>query len=234
MDVVKAFETGGPFMYLILVFCAFALAFLCERGVALYILHRKTPKEFRERINECLERGDLKGALKFAQKVNSGTSRIFAAGLIEKLQGGSEEHLQARMDEQLSREIEIVDRRTGFLSMFGNVATLVGLLGTISGMIHSFAAVATASPMDRATELSRGISEAMNCTAFGLLVAVPALVGFAVFQNKTDRIVTSMTNTTAELFHDLIFLLDARESSVLSRRSQRQKESEEAAVEVRV
>src|SRR6185503_11815943 len=89
-----------------------------------------------------------------------------------------------------------------------NVATLVGLLGTITGMIHSFAAVAQANPMDRATLLSKGIAEAMNCTAFGLIVAVPALVLFAVFQNKTDMLVNEITQKTSEIYHDLIFFFD--------------------------
>jgi biopolymer transport protein ExbB/TolQ len=101
-----------------------------------------------------------------------------------------------------------IDRRTGFLSMFGNVATLVGLLGTITGMIHSFAAVAQANPMDRATLLSKGIAEAMNCTAFGLIVAVPALVTFAIFQNKTDLMIGDITQKTSEIYHDLIFFFD--------------------------
>ena len=115
-----------------------------------------------------------------------------------------EEELQSRMDEKLSHEISQIDRRTGFLAMFGNVATLLGLLGTITGMIHSFAAISNASPAHRATMLSRGISEAMNCTAFGLIVAIPALVAFAVFENRTDRIVTALTEMTTSIYHDLL------------------------------
>jgi biopolymer transport protein ExbB len=73
-------------------------------------------------------------------------------------------------------------------------------------MIHSFAAVASANPADRATMLSKGISEAMNCTAFGLVVAIPALVAFAIYQNKTDQFVNKLTTITSEIFHDLLFL----------------------------
>jgi biopolymer transport protein ExbB/TolQ len=98
--------------------------------------------------------------------------------------------------------------------MFGNVATLLGLLGTISGMIISFASVASANPAERATLLSAGISEAMNCTAFGLLVAIPALVAYAVFQNRTDRVVTELTQETSRIFHDLLFLSETPKSKV--------------------
>jgi hypothetical protein len=76
-------------------------------------------------------------------------------------------------------------------------------------MIHSFAAVANASPADRATMLSRGISEAMNCTAFGLIVAIPALVAYALFQNRTDRLVSALTEEATQIFHDLLFLCES-------------------------
>src|SRR6185503_15024726 len=102
-----------------------------------------------------------------------------------------------------------------------NVATLVGLLGTITGMIHSFAAVAQANPMDRATLLSKGIAEAMNCTAFGLIVAVPALVMFAVYQNKTDHLVQEITHKTSEIYHDLIFFFDRGATPVRARNGSR-------------
>lgn len=157
---------------------------------------------------ENVLRGDFRAAQVASVQTQTSIGQVVAAGCEVRGNGGSEEEVQARMDEALSKQLEIIDRRTGFLAMFGNVATLVGLLGTISGMIHSFAAVATASPMDRATLLSKGISEAMNCTAFGLIVAVPALVTYAIFQNKTDRIVNELTNNTSEIYHDLIFMYE--------------------------
>jgi hypothetical protein len=79
------------------------------------------------------------------------------------------------MDEAALREIPKLEKRTGYLAMLGNVATLVGLLGTIIGLINSFAGVAGVDPSMKATLLAKGISEAMNCTAFGLITAVPAL-----------------------------------------------------------
>src|SRR5206468_6888705 len=134
---------------------------------------------------------------------NTNLGRVARMGCHLRANAGGDEELQARMDESLSAEISAIDRRTGFLAMFGNVATLLGLLGTITGMIHSFAAVANASPADRATMLSKGISEAMNCTAFGLIVAIPALVAYAIFQNRTDRMVSALTEEATQIFHDL-------------------------------
>jgi biopolymer transport protein ExbB len=208
MFVIRAFQEGGPFMYVILAFAIFTLTFVAERGVYLYKKVQPIPAGFRQKILDFVGRGDFRGAESYALSTQTNVGVVVAAGLKIRANQGGEEVVQARMDEQLSHEIHKIDRRTGFLAMFGNVATLVGLLGTIAGMIHSFAAVASANPMDRATMLSKGISEAMNCTAFGLLVAVPALVAFAIYQNKTDRLINELTDATTEIYHDLIFLFD--------------------------
>jgi biopolymer transport protein ExbB/TolQ len=96
------------------------------------------------------------------------------------------------MDEATLRESPRLERRTGYLAMIGNVATLLGLLGTILGLIGAFAAVANANPADKATLLSRSISEAMNCTAFGLGVAIPALVLYSVLQGRTQSMLDDM------------------------------------------
>lgn len=195
-------------MYVIAAFGLFTAGFIIERYTFLYLRYRPAPEGFLQGVRDALMRGDFAQAERWALQTQTPLSRIVARGCQIMQRGGSEEEVQARMDEELSKTIHTVDRRVGFLSMFGNVATLVGLLGTIAGMIHSFAAVASANPMDRATMLSKGISEAMNCTAFGLLVAVPALVAYAVFQNKTDHIVQDLTQKTAEVYHDLVFFFD--------------------------
>lgn len=205
MFIVNAFNEGGPAMFLILAFGIFSIFFILERFVALYSKYKTTPTTFRSQLMTMIMRGDFAAAEKFATDSQTPVGNIIAVGCKVRAAGGADEEVQARMDERLSAEINKVDRRTGFLAMFGNVATLVGLLGTIAGMIHSFAAVATATPMERATLLSKGISEAMNCTAFGLLVAIPALVTFALFQNKTDQIVHNLTQSTSEMYHDIIF-----------------------------
>lgn len=211
MSIMQKFQEGGVFMYFILLFGLFTIGFIVERGVALYVRLKSAPSDFRQKLLEFIARGDLQGAATFATTVGANTSigRIALVGINLRQGAGGEEELQARLDEKLASEISNLDRRTGFLAMFGNVATLLGLLGTISGMIQSFAAVASASPSDRAMMLSKGISEAMNCTAFGLIVAIPALVAFAIYQNRTDRIVTQLTGLATEIYHDLLFLTES-------------------------
>lgn len=216
MAIIQAFHEGGFFMYFILAFGVLTFALIIERAYALYINTKFSPADFRARILDYIQRGDLKAAEKVSKDLTpkSSLGAIVEVGCHIRGNAGGEEEVQSRMDERLSMEISKIEKRTAFLAMFGNVATLLGLLGTISGMIHSFAAVANASPADRATLLSKGISEAMNCTAFGLVVAIPALVAYAVYQNRTDRLISQLTETTTQVFHDLVYLLEGKRAEV--------------------
>lgn len=211
MTLAERFHEGGLFMWFILVFFVFTIGFIAERATALFVRYKQAPSDFRNKILAYLSRGDFAGAENYANSTAGHTSigRIAALGCHIRGNAGGEEEVQARMDEKLASELSTIDRRTGFLAMFGNVATLLGLLGTIVGMITSFASVAAANPGDRATMLSQGIAEALNCTAFGLLTAIPALITFAIFQNRTDRIVSEVTETTTEIYHDLMFLSES-------------------------
>ena len=101
----------------------------------------------------------------------------------------TETEIIAAMDEAASREMPQVEKRTGYLAMLGNLATLAGLLGTITGLIKAFAGVAGVDPSQKATLLSKGISEAMNCTAFGLSTGIIGLAAFAWLNGKTQGII---------------------------------------------
>lgn len=217
-------------MYFILLFAVLTVSLIIERAT-FFLSIVNPPKGFRKQVMGLIIRGDYQAAEDLAKTANgSALGRIVEVGCRLRSNGSGEEEVQARMDDRLSHEISTVDKRTGFLAMFGNVSTLLGLLGTITGMIHSFGAVASASPVDRATMLSKGISEAMNCTAFGLVVAIPALVAFAYFQNRTDRIVTELTEGTSEIYHDLIFLTDGPVTQGQSKQSAKQRSSPEMSV----
>ena len=220
MWLLQKFNEGGIFMYFIFIFAILSFTLIIERYFTLYKKEIEPNATFRNQLLGFIAQGDFTSAIKFAETQNTresaSLSRIAKIGCSLRAQGAGDEEIQARMDEALSKEIHNIDRNTGFLGMFGNVATLLGLLGTITGMIHSFAAVASGNPADRATMLSRGISEAMNCTAFGLIVAIPALVAFAVYQNKTDRLVSKLAGLTSEIFHDLLFLTAKRSAQTVS------------------
>ncbi|MDP7319190.1 MAG: MotA/TolQ/ExbB proton channel family protein [Bacteriovoracaceae bacterium] len=207
MSLIDQFHAGGFFMYFILLFGLLTLGFIVERSIVLYLKYKDVPTDFRRNLLAFISSGDFQGAKTYVENTASHTSigKVALTGIKLRMSGSGDEALQARMDEQLTREISYYDKRTGFLSMFGNVATLFGLLGTVTGLISSFAGVASASPVERANLLSQGISEALNSTAFGLIAAIPALVAFAIFQNKTEQIVTKVTESVSELYHDLLF-----------------------------
>ncbi len=118
---------------------------------------------------------------------------------------GGKDEVQGKMDEILMHENAVIDRRTGFLTMIGNVSTLMGLLGTISGMISSFASVAYAAPAEKAALLAAGISEAMNCTAYGLIVAIPALMCYAILQNRANQINEDLNQAALKVFNWLSY-----------------------------
>ena len=96
-----------------------------------------------------------------------------------------------------------LEKRTHYLATFANLATLLGLLGTVSGLIHAFSAVATVNPAEKANLLSASISEAMNCTAFGLMTAVPILFAHAFLQTKTSELIDSLQTASVKFLNSL-------------------------------
>src|SRR3984957_6032401 len=186
MFIVAAFDGGGVFMYFIAAFFLLTVGLIVERSTFFALRVKSGPKAFRKNLLANILRGEYRNAETYAKSFAAASiGKISAIGCALRANGAGDEEIQARMDEKLATEIARIDKRTGFLAMFGNVSTLLGLLGTIVGMIHSFAAVANASPADRAMMLSRGISEAMNCPRFGLIPAIRALFPYAYFQTPT-------------------------------------------------
>jgi biopolymer transport protein ExbB len=108
------------------------------------------------------------------------------------------------MDEATLRESPKIEKRTGYLAMLGNVATLLGLLGTIIGLIGAFGAVANADASQKARILADSISEAMNCTAFGLLTAIPALVAYSVLQGRSQHMIDEINESSVSVLNLIV------------------------------
>jgi biopolymer transport protein ExbB/TolQ len=133
-------------------------------------------------------------------------SRIVKAGLLQVRR--TDDVIQSTMDEAALLEVPFLERRTGYLAMLSNVATLMGLLGTVVGLIHSFGAVAKADAATKSTLLAAGISEAMNCTAFGLIVAIPALLAYAVLQSRTQKCVDEINEGSVRIVNLILLNRD--------------------------
>ena len=202
-SLAKAYHDGGLGMHPILVSLVFVIGVLIDRVRVLYFAANIDKDAFLRGLKKHIYSGDLDKAISFtASQKKTPLTSVIKAGLINVPKG--EADVQAAMDEATLRESPRIEKRTGYLAMLGNVATLLGLLGTILGLIHAFAAVANANPADKATILASSISEAMNCTAFGLATAIPALVAYSVLQGRTQHMVDEINETTVAVLNLIV------------------------------
>jgi biopolymer transport protein ExbB/TolQ len=202
-SLAKAYHDGGLGMHPILVSLVFVIGVLIDRIRVLYFAANIDKDAFLRGLKKHIYSGDLDKAISFtASQKKTPLTSVIKAGLINVPKG--EADVQAAMDEATLRESPRIERRTGYLAMLGNVATLLGLLGTILGLIHAFAAVANANPADKATILASSISEAMNCTAFGLATAIPALVAYSVLQGRTQTMVDEINETSVAVLNLIV------------------------------
>lgn len=206
-EIKLAFDHGGTWMWAILLLQIASLAIIAERYLLLYVRRKADQKALAYTFEKDIRRGDLDAVIETAEKAQSTSplARTVLAGVKAAKSLGGQSEIQGKMDEVLLEENQFIEKRTGFLAMLGNVATLVGLLGTITGMIKSFGAVSMASPTEKATLLSAGISEAMNCTAYGLITAIPALVFFAILQNRSSALSEDLNQGALKIFNWLSY-----------------------------
>jgi biopolymer transport protein ExbB len=181
----EPFREGGWGMRLILFSFLVSGYLIVDRAIKMLKTQFDT-RAFMDKFDRLLAGGDMQGALQHARSVDKPLARILAAGLSHADKG--EHKVQAAMDEVAYVEIPLIEKKTGYLALMGNVATLMGLFGTIIGLIHSFGAVSKDQTGDNATLLAAGISEAMNCTAFGLLTGISALLAFSVLNGRTQTL----------------------------------------------
>jgi biopolymer transport protein ExbB len=172
---------------------------------ALYLFGASINKDvFLATMQKCILAGDVAKAVKMCSAANAPLARIVQAGLVKV--NRPDEEVQAAMDEAALREIPRIAKRTGYLALLANLSMLSGLLGTVSGLITSFGAVSGESvdPSQKARILAEGISEAMNCTAFGLIVAIIGLIGFAVLNGKTQTLEDDINEASVQVLNLVI------------------------------
>jgi len=190
-SMVGFFTSGGLFMFPILVVFAVGAAIAVERYVTLTLVTNKNQNVWNK-VQPLLSEGDFEAARRVTNDDDSTISQVLNMGL--SLQGAvrRREDIEIAMEESMMEIVPRLEKRTPYVALASSIATLLGLLGTIMGLIQAFTAVANANPAEKADLLSASISVAMNTTAFGLMVAIPLLVTHVVLTSKTGDIVDSL------------------------------------------
>lgn len=189
--IVRFFQMGGFFMFPILLVLAVGIAIAVERWIHL----KRTVTENRkmwDQVHPVLVEGDFDKAREMVNEDTSTISQMLAMGLARQGAVKRREDIEIAMEESMMEIVPQLEKRTPYLALLSNMATLLGLLGTIMGLITAFAAVASASPAEKAALLAASIAEAMNCTAFGLMTAIPLLLLHARLTTTTGQIVNSL------------------------------------------
>lgn len=188
---VKFFQDSGVAIYFSIAIMAVGLAIAIERFVFLNRA-RKQNRQLWSQVLPMLQGGRFKEVLGLAQKSDAAIGKIVVHGLERMQSPGRREDIDAAMEEGMMEIVPRLEKRTHYIATFANVITLVGLLGTIIGLIKGFTAVAAVNPAEKAEMLSASISIAMNNTAFALSVAIPFLLIHAFLQARTSEIVDGL------------------------------------------
>ena len=190
-SIVGFFVSGGLFMHPILLVFAVGFAVAVERYITLTMVTKKNQMVWKD-IQPLLAKGEFDKAYKLTSDDESTIAQVLNMGL--SLQGAvrRREDIEIAMEESMMEIVPRLEKRTPYVALCSSIATLLGLLGTIMGLIQAFTAVANANPAEKADLLSASISGAMKTTAFGLMVAIPLLIIHAVLTSKTGDIVDSL------------------------------------------
>lgn len=197
----KFFQEGGPFMYPILAVGVVILATSLERFFVISRASSWNSKKLAHDLAERIRKGDRAGAIAIADKIKSPLGRVASA--IVHSSARTEEAVLAAADNEATVVVPPLSRRLSNLNLLANIATLLGLLGTIFGLITAFSAVGAADPSQRSSFLAVGIAQALNTTAFGLIIAVPALLIHGFFVGRIERIFQQIDEMAVHLTRTL-------------------------------
>lgn len=189
--LVTFFQTGGAFMYPILIVFAIGVAIAAERYIKLMTIRNQNQKVWSD-VHPILQEGNFDQARGILKEDESAIGGLLNMGLSRQGSVRRRDDIEIAMEESMMEIIPQLEKRTPYVALFSNIATLLGLLGTITGLIEAFTAVANADPAEKADLLSASISVAMNTTAFGLMVAIPLLIVHANLSSRTTEIVDSL------------------------------------------
>jgi biopolymer transport protein ExbB len=201
--IARFLQEGGPFMYPIALLLAIGLVIILERWIFLARARRSNRKAF-EAIMPLMVKREFGRAKTLAEQTEAPVGQMVATGLDKIQHTRRRADLESAIEEGVLASLPRIERRTPYLATLANVATLLGLLGTIIGLIAAFTAVAGADPAEKAALLSQSISVAMNTTAFGLMAAIPLLLAHSLLQTRTSEIIDNLEVAGVKLINMLV------------------------------
>ncbi len=189
--IIEFFNNGGHFMHPIALVLALAIAISIERFIFLSKALRDN-RRFWARVWPLLNAGKMSEAEDLIANSKFAVAHIMSCGFEQVRIDSRRSDVEIATEDGLMALLPAIERRTHYLATFSNAATLLGLLGTVLGLIGAFGALGNADPVEKANLLSAGISEAMSCTAFGLMVAIPSLFAHAYLQSQAGELVDTL------------------------------------------
>jgi biopolymer transport protein ExbB len=201
-SMLAFFQKGGMFMYPILLVFVTGMAIAVERWFQLTRIRSVNSKKWST-LYPMLVKGEFDKVIGIVTKDNSTIARMLGMGLARQGTVRRREDIEIAMEESMMEIIPQLEKRTPYVALLSNIATLLGLLGTIMGLIQAFTAVANANPAEKADLLSASISVAMNTTAFGLMSAIPLLLLHAKLTSTTGQIVDSLEMASVKALNSI-------------------------------
>jgi biopolymer transport protein ExbB/TolQ len=195
------FRSGGPIMWVLLLILACAAAVMIERAIFLFFMCPRDTSGLVDKLKGALSDGRADEAAKVLAGKTTPTHALLGIAVESFNAGDTAAEIQEDVEEAAISQIHRFSVRLNYLALFANVATLVGLLGTITGLMTSFSALANVDPAQKAAMLAAGISEAMITTAFGLMIAVPCMVAYTVCANRQSVLVKDLDESTVRLLN---------------------------------
>jgi|DewCreStandDraft_4_1066084.scaffolds.fasta_scaffold00284_37 biopolymer transport protein ExbB/TolQ len=202
-QIAEFFQAGGPFLYVNCVMLCWGVATIIERIIFIFFRYNVNAEAFMAQVQKLVLANNIERAIKLCNAAPAAAlPKVVKAGLTRSNRG--EVEIQNAVEEATLEIVPILQKRTPNLAQIANLATLIGLLGTITGLITAFRAVGAVSPELKAKVLSQGISEAMYNTAFGLSIAILCMIGHLFLTNMTKKIIDEIDQYSVKLVNLLI------------------------------
>ena len=201
--IAKFLQEGGSFMWVLGIIGIFAVAVIIERLYFYFVVCKENSSDVTSEVLKSINKGDIKTAEGRVARLSSPLGNVINEVIQKAKHSDSYDDVQKGLEEVSIKEVPRLTQRINSLSLFANVSTLAGLLGTIFGLQVSFSSLALAEGAEKATALANGISQAMNTTAMGLIVAIPCMIAFSYLNGKQEKLTEELDEATVKIMNAL-------------------------------